>query len=76
MRSSRMDEMNRALSLAVLMVIGAVVGFFAAPFAVVLWSGYDHGHETEEWAVWTILGGALAGLGAHLYLQFAAVVRR
>ncbi len=57
---------TRALALGGLMILGAGVGFIAAPFLVVAVHGYDHGHQTEEMAVWTIPGGALLGMAFHL----------
>ncbi|HEX5103266.1 MAG TPA: hypothetical protein VFV87_05620 [Pirellulaceae bacterium] len=62
--------MKRALTLAMCMILGAIAGYFAAPFLVVALYGYDHGGETEEVALWTIPGGALVGLALHLYFRY------
>ena len=73
MRMERLKSIKDAFLLGVMMLLGAAIGFLAAPFVVVAISGYDHGHETEEMAVWTIIGGALAGLGIHLARSSKAV---
>ena len=52
--------------LATFMFLGATAGYLAAPFAVSAIHGYDHGHETEELALFTIPAGAIVGLVVHL----------
>ena len=57
-----------AAKLAALMGAGAVVGFCAAPSAVVFFEGYDHGHQTEEYSLYTTPTGAVLGLLVHVWL--------
>ena len=63
------EWVSRPIGLSVLMVGGAMAGYVAAPFLVMAINGYDHGHETEEFAPWTIIGGALLGLVVHLLIR-------
>ena len=71
----RMNGMARAATLAMRMILGAVVAYIAAPFSVMALFGYDHGGETEEFAVWTIPGGALLGLALHVYVGLTQRVK-
>lgn len=62
--------------LAGLMILGATAGYLAAPFALVAIEGYDHGHETEEYALYMIPAGAIAGLVVHLCVGSDTVWRK
>lgn len=57
-----------AVHLTLFMLVGAAIGYVAAPILVVFVYTYDHGHQTEEFALVTIPGAALAAAALHFWL--------